>query len=290
MKYSCVDPVEFLYPDITEYKSGTDKISILTPRGSYACAQVMLTEGSGSVEVSCDGWNPEIYEMLAIPVETSDFWWADPDAPHTPERKAPFEVYDCLKPYCGSIEFKDGVAAVYFSLWIPEDAPAGIMEGLVKVGQTNIPVTIEVSSAVVPKETLSVIMIHNPWIMCNYHNVKAASAEFEQLESKYFAMLRRMRQNILALTVGPRITDLGDNKYEFDFTDMEKFINKAISYGFTKFRSAFGRKVGKPESARIFVDGRHCMSYEGYSYIAQYYRAVWLSVPSEAERQRQNPA
>ena len=55
MEYICVDPVEFLYPDITEYKSGTDKINILTPRGSYACAQIFLSEGDGSVEVGCEG-------------------------------------------------------------------------------------------------------------------------------------------------------------------------------------------------------------------------------------------
>ena len=69
MKYTCVDPAEFLYQDIAEYKSGTDSIHILTPRGTYACAQIMLMEGTDPAKISCTGWQPEIYEMVAIPVD-----------------------------------------------------------------------------------------------------------------------------------------------------------------------------------------------------------------------------
>ena len=122
MQYVCVDPVEFLYTDTKEYKSGTDMINILTPRGSYACAQILLTECSDSIEVSCDGWDPEIYEMVTIHVEANPMYSWNNAAPHTPEKKAPFEVYDCLKPYCGAITPKKGQAAVYFSMQIPKDS------------------------------------------------------------------------------------------------------------------------------------------------------------------------
>ena len=44
MRYTCVDTAEFLYPDITEYKSGTKEIKILSPRGSYACAQIHFSD------------------------------------------------------------------------------------------------------------------------------------------------------------------------------------------------------------------------------------------------------
>ena len=54
MKYTCVDPVEYLYPDITEYKSGTDKINILAPRGSFACAQILFYEGEGVLQITCE--------------------------------------------------------------------------------------------------------------------------------------------------------------------------------------------------------------------------------------------
>ena len=48
MRYTCVDTAEFLYPDITEYQSGGDTVKILTPRGSYACAQILFSEVPGT--------------------------------------------------------------------------------------------------------------------------------------------------------------------------------------------------------------------------------------------------
>ena len=44
MRYTCVDTAEFLYPDIQNYKSGTDYIRILTPRGSFATAQILFSD------------------------------------------------------------------------------------------------------------------------------------------------------------------------------------------------------------------------------------------------------
>ena len=237
MKYTCVDPTEYLYPDITEYKSGTDRVCILTPRGSYACAQIFLSEGNGSINVKCEGWEPEIYEMVAIPVEENIRITEENTAPHTPERRAPFEVYDCLKPCDGKVTFKDGVAAVYFSLWIPEDAPAGIVNGAIKLGDINIAVEIEVSSAAVPEETLSVLMYYIKHNVCRYHRVEENSSEFERLETEYLMMLRRMRQNVLWIPETenfPATTALGDNQYKFDFSHMEAFIGKAMSLGFKK--------------------------------------------------------
>ena len=84
MKFTCVDPVEFLYPDVTVYKSGTDMISILTPRGSYACAQILFYEGEGSLQIACEGWEPEVYEMVAIPVETNERMTEENSTPFSP--------------------------------------------------------------------------------------------------------------------------------------------------------------------------------------------------------------
>ena len=92
MKYTCVDPSEYLYPDITQYKSSTDRIRILTPRNSFACAQILLSEEEGTVSVACEGWAPEVYEMVAIPVEENILITDETRTPYTPVRNAPFEV------------------------------------------------------------------------------------------------------------------------------------------------------------------------------------------------------
>ena len=70
MKYTCVDPVEYLYPDITEYKSGTDKINILAPR--------VYTEtgdsGRGGVGLGvCKISGIVLPRIFARPVETNGF-------------------------------------------------------------------------------------------------------------------------------------------------------------------------------------------------------------------------
>ena len=272
MKYVCVDTVEFLYPDVHEYQSGTDRINILSPRGSYACAQVFFYEGSGNVAITCEGWNPEIYEMVAIPVEYNALITEENKAPYTPVREAPFYVYDCLKPFDGEAAFKDGVCGIYFSMWIPEDAPTGIIEASVQVRDVKIPVTVEVSSAVVPKESLTVLMGYDQAKVCQYHKVEKGSQKFEELDTEYLSLCRRGRQNAL---YAPSVIGVavGNDQYEFDFSELEAFMGKAIPFGYKLFTSAIAGKEShwKPE---LYVGGEelhlHATSMEAYCYLAQY--------------------
>lgn len=104
MRYTCVDTTEFLYPDITEYQSGTESIHILTPRGSYACAQILFSEISEKrLNIRFEGFEPEVYEMVPIFVEENHLLDERNSHPHIPERAAPFCVYDCLKPVKNSL-------------------------------------------------------------------------------------------------------------------------------------------------------------------------------------------
>ena len=274
MKYTCVDTVEFLYPDITDYKSGTDRICILTPRGSYACAQIFLWEGKGNVQVSCEGWNPEIYEMMAIPVEDNALMTEEKRAPHTPERDAPFEVYDCLKPYTGELAFKDGVAAVCFTLQIPEDAVPGILHGSIRIGDITVPVELEISSAVIPAETLKICYFYNKNKVIEHHHVEDGSAEFEKLDKDYHLLMRRLRQNIVpAPVVRTSITDLGDNQYAFDFSKMEKYMRYAQSLGFKGFYAGIGYSKNYLSST-IYVHEMESTSFEAYRFLAQFLPAL----------------
>lgn len=276
MKYTCVDPSEYLYPDITAYKSGTESIHILTPRGSYACAQIFLFEGEGTVSIECEGWAPEIYEMVPIPVEENIQITDETRTPYTPVRNAPFEVFDCLKPYDGCVSFKNGVAAVYFSLPVPQDAPAGIVRGFVKIGSIRIPVTVEISRAAVPPESLSVLLYYVRENVSRYHNVQTDSDAFNRLETAYLTMLRRMHQNALWIPENdhfPVVTALGDDRYDFDFTEMASYIRKAFALGYKRIYHRLGYRKSWEESA-ILVHGLPSTSYEGYCWLAQYLTAL----------------
>ena len=274
MKYTCVDPVEFLYPDITEYQSATDSIKILTPRGSYANAQVLLTEGTGSVQVTCEGWEPEVYEMVAIPVEDNALMTEEKRAPHTPEREAPFDVYDCLKPYAGQVTFKDGVAAVYFSLPVPADAKPGTIRGSVKIGDTTIPVEIEISTVVIPEESMKMCIWYEKSKVEEYHNVKIGTPEFERLDDIYHAQMRRTRINYVPAKLAREcIKDLGDNKYEFDFSEMEKYMKKMVELGFRGFYDHFGYSKNI-EVSTLYVHELESTSFEAYQFMAQFLPAL----------------
>jgi len=278
MRYTCVDTAEFLYPDITDYLSGTKEIRILSPRGSYACAQILFSDVKTDIlTVAADGWNPELYEMVPVYVERNHGLDDNNSAPHMPERRAPYYIYDCFKPITDTLRVGDnGVCALYLSEWIPADAEVGIRTASVRVGDVTIPVTVEVSSVVVPDETLTMIVGYNRPCVCKYHNVEMDSPAFDELDTKYLKMLRRMRQNMLYCP-GPSAKLLGDNKWEIDFSAMEAFFTKAMSLGYTKFNFGLGFRRSWQEST-ILVNGMESMSFECYCYLAQMLPALvaWL--------------
>ncbi|MGM9626403.1 MAG: glycoside hydrolase domain-containing protein, partial [Eubacteriales bacterium] len=269
MQYICVDPAEFLYPDITDYKSGSDEIRILTVRGSYACAQILFfgCEAS-SYTVRTEGWNPEVYEMVPVHVERNQGLDENNSGPHMPERIAPYDIYDCLKPSAGTVTVNEnGVCAVYLSEWIAKDAETGIRHASVRIGDKSIPVTIETSPVVVPDESLTMIVGYNRANVCKYHNTEQGTEAFDALDTKYLTMLRRMRQNMLYCPK-PHAIPLGDNRYDFDFSEMERFMTKAMALGYTKFTFGLGFRRSWSEST-ILVDGMESMSFACYCYLAQ---------------------
>lgn len=269
MRYTCVDVSEFLYPDITDYESGTKEIRILAVRGSYACAQILLSDvKTETVSIKAEGWNPELYEMVPVHVERNHGLDENNSGPHIPERIAPYDLYDCLKPSDGTLPVNEnGICAVYLSEWIAKDAPVGTRTAAIVVGDEKIPVTIEVSAVVVPDESLTMIVGYNRGCVCRYHDVEQGTPEFDDLDTKYLTMLRRMRQNMLYCP-GPVGKPLGDNKWEISFDAMEAFLSKAMSLGYTKFNFGLGFRRSWSEST-ILINGMESMSFECYCYLAQ---------------------
>lgn len=288
MKYTVVDSSEFTYPDIWDYTSASDKADVFAPRGGYATFQ-LLFDGlpeDGIIDVTTEGISPEIYSLYPVYVEANQGLNSDNALPHCPERWAPYYLYDCLMPYRGTIKVTDGKGGLYVAVKIAKDANPGITEGTIKAGDLTIPVKIEVFSAVVPDETLKIIMGYNRGCVAKYHNVKYGTPEFNELDDQYLMMLRRMRQNMMYIG-GVSIRETGENKYAFDFSEMEVHIKKALSFGIKYFN---GPSVGWRKSwheSTIYVKGNiPCMSYEGYLYLSQYLPALhevlerngWLNI------------
>ena len=269
MRYRCIDPSEFVYPDITDYESASDRISVLTPRNSYACAQVLFTDiPDETLEIRTEGFSAELYQMVPVHVERNQGLDENNMRPHQPERIAPYDVFDCVKPIRnGVFSVEYGVCGLYLSAKVEKDAEPGVINGKIVAGDTEIPVSIEVSPVTVPEESLVMIVGYSRGCVCEYHHVKADTPEFEQLDTAYLKMLRRMHQNMLYCPK-PKAIPLGDNKYDFDFSAMEEFLSKAISLGYTRFNFGLGFRQSWSAST-ILVDGMPSMSFECYCYLAQ---------------------
>ncbi len=318
MRYVVVDATEFAYPDRWEYASAANTVLLDSPRGTYATFQI-LVDGLCADHVK-ENWLPEaIYKAPALleqakigfprtrgvsirtdlpyPVE----WYAlvpvtveqnyglaeaDVKPPHFPVRMGPFRVYDCLRPFDGTLdvgvgdgrEYDTDIGGIFGAVVIPADATPGTYTATVEItasGQSvSVPLSLTVYKATVPKESLTIIQGYNADCVARYHGVKYGSDAYYALDDAYVGALRRMRQN-MTYTGGVKVTEVGKNQYEFDFTAMEQDMRRKLAQGIKCFN---GPSVGWRQSwhsSTILVNNTiPAMSYEGYCYLVQYLPAL----------------
>ena len=317
LRYTIVDSAEFTYPDRWEYPTASNTVSLHTPRGTYASFQILL--GGLCEEYRVKNWLPEsIYHDPALKKEADigfprmggvsiannlpfDIEWyalvpvtieqnynlpEEYRKPHHPERIAPYRVYDCLRPFDGSLDVgvADGrendtdIGGLYGAICIPKDATPGDYTASITVSIGNdrvcIPVELKIYPAVIPAETLTIIQGYHPGKVTQYHAVENGSNAFYALDAQYVKALRRMRQNMMYVG-GVKVTEVAKNQYTFDFSTMEETMRRHLALGVTYF---CGPSVGWRESwstSTILLNGNiPAMSYEGYCYLSQYLSAL----------------
>lgn len=286
MEHIFISASEYIYPDIHQYKSGADRADIHAARGGYACGQILLTGLSGPCAVSAkltgglSGLDSEFYEMVAIPVEANPFLTQENALPHCPERWAPFEVYDCLKPLEDTLSPRDGTAALYFSLPIPRNAAPGVLSGAVEVrcGQdtVSLPVTLTIHRYTVPEASpLRLIVGFHPEKVAQYHGVESGSPAHARLNDAYLKYLRRMHQNMVYIG-GVSVQRDGEGNYTFDFSELEKNVAHYRSLGFEYFQmqSVGGRRSWHEPTILVGPEKLPAMGYEAYRYLSQYLPAL----------------
>ncbi len=286
MRYIVVSANEFTYPDIFEYQSQSAKADLHTPRNSFASAQILLKDipENANISVSLKGSLSSLdccwYELVPVYVEDNPFLNKENALPNCPNRWAPFYIYDCLKPLQKTLTPFNGVAGLYFSIRIPKNASAGIIDGQAEIsvnGETiTVPVSITVYSAVVPEEeNLKIIVGYNSRLTAQYHNVPFGSDEHKKLDIQYLKMLRHMRQNMLYVPNTIKVETDGNGTYTFDFSEMISFVKTALSLGFKYFNApSVGRRKSWKGSTILVGPGIEAMSFEGYQYLSQYLPAL----------------
>ncbi|MBR3692229.1 MAG: DUF4091 domain-containing protein [Clostridia bacterium] len=279
MKYTVVSAAEFTYPDIFQYPSSAAKADIFAARGGYAAFQVLFSGlSSGELPISFEGLpegvEPEIYGLVSVMVERNHDIAPEDFAPHYPERVAPYRVYDCLCPYGGCLPGEGEIGGVYIALRIDRDAAPGRYAPVLRAGDTEIPVELEIYACRIPEESLKMIVGFAGATMAKYHGIASAGAEYEEMEAKYLAMLRRLRQNMM-YTGGIKACEVEKNRWEFDFSDFIAQVRRYEAAGMRYFNApSVGWRKSWKESTILLQQRIPAMSYEGYCYLSQYLPAL----------------
>jgi len=249
MKVSVVSVNEWLYPDVHEYVTATDRIDVHAPRGGYACVQLFIegVHAGDEMVVTSLGDLPGFgcYQLLDTKVNynTGDGWPAavEPgvDTSAWTTRPAPFRVYDILQPFAegGNIAEKD-VVALYLSCKIEEHYRPGTYEGAVRLRVGNETVIIP-AKGTVHKATLPKVhhVYTTNWYhggnMAKRHGLKYGSEEHMDMVRKYLKLMRRTRQSHLLLPINSiKVTETEKGKYSFDFSAFTRMLRMAREEGF----------------------------------------------------------
>jgi hypothetical protein len=204
-----------IYPDSKPEEIGTASLQLHTPRGVPLGVHLLLeggdpaaeitfrvTEGEGSVEGA--SW----YRLIDVPVEENTGLvsrterWDGERNPHV-IRRAPFRVFEVLKPVHSPILTDASTVALRLEIPIASDAPPG--EGCFEVeierGEERVTLSlgVVVHRAVVPPVGADTFRYTN-WFstarIASRHGAEEWSEEFWEMLARYAALMARGRQNV----------------------------------------------------------------------------------------------
>ena len=300
IQYHVVSANEWLYPDTPIPASPVQKMSLHAARGGRAGFQVLLRGLKPGDPLVCefDGHlAPEIYQLIDVnvPENSGPPCSAIPPDQPTPEyviRKAPYRVYEALRPLDKGDGARGETDALYVSFLIPVDAKAGQQTGSLRVRVGNevadVGVTLNIHKARVPKQGhLRVTNWFNTQRMAYQHKVEPWSEAHWEMLHQYAKMMRRGRQTDF-IPVGPEVTRKpGQEGWDFDFSRTERMIRMFLEEGFTHIElphiAGHDRREEAVARFVINVDGKPVpgTSHEAYIFLAQY-------LPAWADMLRRN--
>lgn len=246
MKFCIFGECDWMYPDSGMNGAGMAELDL--PRAGHAGFQVLGEEygeeeeglqASFIWEESC-AVRVELYELTAVGVgentapgtmTTSDY----ESCRSYVTRKAPFRVYDALRPYRGT--FTGGRPALYVRLEADRDAVPGIYQGklCLQMGKekAEIPVRCKVYHAAVPeiaKARLGMMNFLSYGNIASQHGVKKGDAEYWELFRRYVRAQLSMRCTHIQLPAGEAVYEKG-KPAGFDFSTAERAGRIAVEEG-----------------------------------------------------------
>lgn len=292
MKYSVYSASEWVFPDAE--CSGAHSVALHSARNANTGFQLKLTDipEHTPISVSHPFGSPlvlEAYRLVDVMVEKNTgrvgFTWSESDGePEYVTRRAPFRVYDPIRPYRNGKEFAGAEAsAFYFCFHIPQSVVPGdyAEEITVTAGDESItvPVTVRVYRAEVPPmETLDVTNWFSVGNMARSHKAEPWSEEHWEIIRRYGALMRRARQNTFWVTRDLTQVSKDENgNYCFDFSRAKRLIEMYLDMGFTVIEGTqVAYRQGWNSEVFHLWDGERelqATSIDGYAYLSRYLTA-----------------
>jgi hypothetical protein len=282
---------EWLYPDTPMPDSPVRAVELHAARGGRTAFQVLLRglRQDAPLGASFEGvLEPEIYQLIDVnvPENSGPPCSAIPPDQPTPDyviRKAPYRVYEALRPLREGDRARGETEAIYVSFRIPRDADPGRREGTLRIdgggGAAEIGVTIHVHAARVPERGhLRVTNWFSVPAMARLHGLEPWSEEHWDMIRLYARMMRRGRQTDF-IPIRPEERKVAEDRWEFDFSRTERMIRLFLNEGFTHIElphiATHDRRTDAIARFVVRVDGELTpgTSHEAYVYLAQYLHA-----------------
>ncbi len=274
----------WLFPD--EEQLGTapyngEEIYISTVLDSPVGVQFLVTNADDvSVTDISDGASLKLNILRAVTVnfntaeELKGFGNKAFVYPETPEklpphcvRRAPYEVYDAYKPYCGE-QPQDGKIAFY-AAFSSDKAGEFTKKLLVKSGEDECVITVrlKVYNVSLPNERkLSLANWFSFSNMATFHGAEEYSQKHMLLAEKYADAMLYMHQTHFLVTADYVVCGKKDGEYCFDLSRVEQIAKLFFDKGFKfmEFGSIGTRKrVHHIDLNVLGIDGLVCDSPDG---------------------------
>lgn len=292
LQYHVVGANEWLYPDTAIPETPVHAIELHVARGGRSGLQV-LVRGFKSGEVMTCSFEgdiaPELYQLIDVnvPENSGPPCSAIPPDKPTPDyviRKAPYRVYEALRPFHNGDVARGETEALYASFMVAAEARPGQQKGILRIASgdktAEVAVKLKVYPAGIPAHgRLRVTNWFSTGRMAYKHKVEPWSEAHWQLLHQYARMMRRGRQTDF-MTIRPEVNRKpGGADWEFDFSRTERMIRMFLDEGFTHIELPhIAQHDRRKEAVARFVvniDGMQVpgTSHEAYEYLANYLTA-----------------
>lgn len=299
VQYHIVSANEWLYPDSEIPATPVHAMDLHAARGGRVGFQVLLRgvkSGDPLATSFKGGLAPEMFQLIdvKVPENSGPPCSAIPPDQPTPAyviRKAPYRVYEALRPLRDGDPARAETEGLYVSFRIPSDAKPGQQKGLLRVRVGNekaeIAVTLTIYEARVPERGhLRVTNWFSTTRMARLHGVEPWSEAHWNMLRQYAVMMRRGRQTDF-IPIGPEQQKISEGRWKFDFTRTERMIRMFLAEGFTHIElphiAGHDRRKEAVAPFVVNVDGtpKPGTSHEAYEFLAQ-------SLPAWADMLRRN--